>query len=280
MSFNATTPYSSGPNSSTLLDFFSSFIVSLIVTVPCWFGIRQKLVHYYKQAAEGEISDEEEESEEEGEDYSMNYLTEFMLLEKRALSSEDLEGLREKSVKETTDFGDIIMLYDTKTEVFWYYTDHLKEVSYTLLEAVARKFMVEHDCGGLCPAREASSVPPFEPSSTQEQSQNGSSLTSAEDAQGGVVGGGAPQGVVGGAAPYAKFKKYNSGNRGAASQFNTGIKVIEQPNHFRYKGKLYDYEETLKAIEREHNDAAVPTMTYAAFKQLMDAKMTDTKKEN
>jgi hypothetical protein len=183
-------------------------------------------------------------------------MTEYELLADRPLTGEDILDLQEKSVKETTDFGDIIMMYNGKTETFWYYTDQLREVSYTLLEAIARKFVVEHNCkrlylGGRSPAGCANEVITTPVEKTEQNKET----------------------VKGGCTPFAKFKQYNNG-KGANANFSTGVNVVEQTNHFRYKGKLYDYEDTLKTNEKKMNE--IPTMTYAAFKELMES----AKKQN
>jgi hypothetical protein len=140
-----------------------------------------------------------------------------------------------------------------------------------LLEAIARKFVIEHDCKRLYLGGGKPPGPPLEENlSTVSEEKVEKSYAGV---QGGALGGGTPH-------PYAKFKKYNTGstsssntgNKNASTNFSTGINVIEQTNHFRYKGKLYEYEDSLKATERALSEAAVPTMTYAAFKQLLDDK--------
>ena len=259
----------------TLYDFFSGLLCFAIITAPFWYGFRQQLLRYScKDEEESSNSDEEDDSseEEDKDDYSMNYMTEFVLLADRALTNEDLELLNDKSVKETIDFGDVILTYNRDTESFWYYTDHLKEVSYILLEAIARKFVIEHDCKRLYLGGGKPPGPPLE--------ENLSTVSEEKAEKSQEVDSNIKGGVQGGAAPFAKFKKYNTGsktssstgNKSAITNFKTGIDVIEQPNHFRYKGKLYEYEEGLKATERALSDAAVPTMTYAAFKQLLEDK--------
>ena len=65
---------------------------------------------------------------------------------------------------------------------------------------------------------------------------------------------------------FAKFKKYNTGGKGGKPNFSAEIKVTEQVNHFRYKGKLYDYNESLKERKSEENNS---TLDYATYKQLM-----------
>ena len=63
---------------------------------------------------------------------------------------------------------------------------------------------------------------------------------------------------------FAKFKKYNKGMSANTPQ------IVEQTNHFRYKGKHYQYEESLKQTEKEKNTN--PVLDYAAYKLLMQAR--------
>ena len=77
---------------------------------------------------------------------------------------------------------------------------------------------------------------------------------------------------------FAQFKKYNTGGKGSVPNFKAVIDVVEQTNHFRFKGKLYDYEEIQKRNEAERN-VTEPTknLDYAAYKkQLLEkTKKTD-----
>ena len=263
-------------------NFLSTLLSALLVTAPFWYGFRNQLLHYFKSGEEDSSSSSDESEEEEKDDYSMNYRTEYELLEDRALSETELAQLHYKVVTETTDFGDIHMLYDAKTETFWYYTDHLKEVSYTLLEAVARKYVVEYKCKRL-----------YLGEPVAEQQQDGQN----EQKGGLATGGGQACEAGGGVAPlpYAKFKKYNTG-KAATLNFTTGVDVIEQTNHFRYKGRLHECklaehkqgehklaehklaEHKLGEPQTNVNELPgfTPSMTYAEFKKLLE----DTKKEN
>ena len=237
----------------TLLDFFTGILMTAVISTPVWYYLRNRLQTYYPQTDEEEdSSDNDDNDANKEEDYSMHYMTEFVLLDKRPLTEDDLEHLQKKMVTETTDFGDIIMTYHRPTEAFWYYTDHLKEVSYTLLEAVARKFMVEHNCGGLSPTVS----PTVSPIKAED------SLLSATQ-----------EGLAGGQNPFAKFKKYNTGSNSANANSNSANS--NNANHFRYKGKLYEHADLQMKKNQEDAVDAVPTMTYAAFKQLMEEKKSN-----
>jgi hypothetical protein len=204
---------------------------------------------------EGEESDGDEgEDDEEEEKYIERYCDEFEALPVRELSVEELQSLNTKIVREqvTTDV-EVILTFDKTTDTFWYYTDQLKKVSYPILETVARKFMLEHDCKILrlqgseqqvAPGRKLPSLP--------QASLPQASLPQAE----------LPTSV------FAKFKKYNTGGKGSTPNFTSVVKVIEQMNHFRYRGKIYDYEATQKLSEKKEE----AILDYASYKILCEKK--------
>jgi hypothetical protein len=282
----------------TLLDFFTGILMTAVISTPVWYYLRNRLQTYYPQTDEMEDEDSSEEDDDAAddddannandankEDYSMHYMTEFVLLDKRPLTEDDLEHLQKKMVTETTDFGDIIMTYHRPTEAFWYYTDHLKEVSYTLLEAVARKFMVENNCGGLSPSAKhnCGGLSPSAKHNCGGLSPPASPIK-AEDSLLSV----AQEGLAGGQNPFAKFKKYNTGSNSAnansanansananSNSANANSANANSANHFRYKGKLYEHADLQMKKSQEDAVASVPTMTYAAFKQLMEEKKSN-----
>jgi hypothetical protein len=192
---------------------------------------------------------EEEEGEIiEKEDYTTRYVEEFEALDYKQLSDDELLALGEKNVTVTLPNENekvvVIMSYDKKTESFWYYTDHLKEVSYAILETIARKFAIDYDCKSIC----ASAV--------CEASEAAAAAEAASEAAA--------------AAPsvFATFKKYNTGMKGASSNFSPAANVIEQANHFRFRGKLCDY--TQQKIQKVVADL---TLDYATYKKLLEKKV-------
>jgi hypothetical protein len=230
-------------------NFLSTLFSFIVVTSPLWYGFRNRLLSIFK--THGNSSDSDTEEEEEGDDtgdYSMHYMTEYELLEDRELTESDIAQLQDKTVTETTDFGDIVMMYNQNTESFWYYTDHLKEVSYSLLEAVARKYVVEYKCKRLYKCSASTNKPSTDTDISETQQEESA----------------APS-------PFAKFKKYNTG-KAATLNFTTGVDVVEQTNHFRYKGKLYELKTN---VTQDDSTSSVPSMTYAKFKELLE----ESKKE-
>lgn len=245
---------------TTITDTTSNFLLALlagfITASPFWVGIA-RIIYREKEETEEEETEEEEQK----------YMEELKALSDRELNDTELTEMQTKVVRETVDSSDdaiknfdIILSYHKETETFWYYTDHLKEVSYDTLEAVARKFVIEHNCKRLY-------LQQAEPKCVVETCIAGGDKACA------VAGGDKACTVAGGegAEPpvksiFAKFKKYNTGVKGT----NCSSESVEQTNHFRYKGKLYQYEETLKQRTAENNTTA--TLNYAAYKLLMQPK--------
>ena len=169
---------------------------------------------------------------------AQKYLPEYLALADRVLTDADFQ---QKMVCEPIAAGgDLIMTYDAETETFGYYTDHLKEVQYPLLEAVARKFVVTHHCKRLYKQLGLLLPPPIvEPTPQAVTERN----------------------------LFAKFKKYN---KGATTNFSTGLKVVEQTNHFRYKGKRYHYNEDVK---KHTEKTKAPELDYATWKNLLASEI-------
>jgi hypothetical protein len=185
-------------------------------------------------------------------------ITGFSNLLDRELSEEDLQQLQFKIVRETTASGEIVMTYHKDTETFWYYADHLKDVHYSMLETVARKFVIANDCKRIytqTPLEEEVEHKAVEPT-TLEPMVVEHKVVEPEQTKN----------------VFAKFKKYNSGGKGANPNFKATLKVIEQTNHFRYKGKLKDYADLLKEREEKEKAKASPILDYAAYRDLLTAK--------
>ena len=212
-------------------------------------------LHRMREHAEDEgLVETDTETELTDSDYVEKYKTEFKALVRRPLSEDELTALGTKYVSETLTVDNevvVILSYDKKTDAFWYYTDHLKEVSYPILETIARKFAIEHDCKSICVE------PTLEAVSDVSTSSDVSDVSTSSDAP--------PEPTT----VFAKFKNYNTGGKGAAPNFgaiNTTA-ALEQTNHFRFRGKLADYhEQQLKKTIMES------TLDYASYKKLIDKK--------
>jgi len=241
--------------------FFSIFyILSLGAVVG--FSVIELFLCRLRDKEQTYVDDSSEEEEEE--DYCDKYKEEFAALTKHKLSDEELIQLNKKIVREkVSEKVEVIMTYDKRTETFCYYTDQLKEVSYPILETVARKFAIENNCKNICLQAE------------QQQAEDG--VEGAEPLAEPLAEDG-----VEGAEPlaepldkvqiqehmpsvFAKFKDYNAG-KGSVANFTSVAKVIDQMNHFRYRGKIVDYEERSKEKVEE------PKLDYASYKKLLEEK--------
>jgi len=246
----------------TEANFFISMISGMISILPFWLGIGFML---YKHQEEKNISDDSD-SEDEDEEKEEKYMEEFKALADLEINFSELENkmVRETVVRETvgretensTDENvksfDIILTYDKETETFWYYTDILKEVSYDILETVARKFAIEHNCKRLY----------VQKAEEKDESDEADKIEN---------GGEGAEPPVDPPSVFAKFKKYNNGTRGIGGLPIFNKEIVEPTNHFRYKGKLYNYEEVLKKKAGEEKNIN-PELDYAAYKLLMQAK--------
>jgi hypothetical protein len=208
------------------------------------------------------IDDDSEEEAEE--DYCNNYQDEFAALSLRKLSEEELKQLNTKIVREqVAEEVEVIMTFDKATETFWYYTDKLKEVSYPILETVARKFTIENDCKIIYLRTQAEQAQAEQAQAEQAPTpmqalSDAMSLVLSEEPEKAEAPTQAPS-------VFAKFKSYNAG-KGSAPNFTSVVEVIEQMNHFRYRGKIVDYEERAKEKVEE------PTLDYASYKKLLEDK--------
>ena len=188
-------------------------------------------------------------SEAEAEAEIDTSIADFSNLLDRELTEEELKQLQLKIVREPTPGGEIIMTYHRETESFWYYAEHLKDVHYSMLETVARKFVIEYDCKRI-----------YMQTAEVEKEKEKEKEPMAQEVEHKAVEPEQTKPI------FAKFKKYNSGGKGANPNFKSVLKVIEQTNHFRYKGKIYHYEETLK---EKTEKTKTPELDYAAYKELL-----------
>lgn len=127
--------------------FFSSLIVS-------YFNYDKKAKYDPDMSIDEEIKEEEykreaREIKQQKVKYGQKWFDELEALEDRVLTSEELVGLREKTLRDDTPEGAVIMLYNSNTESFWYYSDN-KNISNRTLDAMARNYSVTHNCKQVC----------------------------------------------------------------------------------------------------------------------------------
>ena len=200
---------------------------------------------------EGEGEGEEGEGEgDEREDYCEKYYTEFSDLAERELTPADLVDWASKTVREMTPGGEVIMFYAPDSESFCYYTDQLKDISYGILDTVAQKFALEYNCKILCIDSRAEQKRVEDLHAKRLEDQKKAMERRIENPNAEVK------------SVFAKFKSYNKSS--AKPDFNANVLVKERSNHFRFRGKIYEYEEAQQKKEK----AKEVHVDYAAFKKM------------
>jgi hypothetical protein len=252
----------------------TSAIVGLFMMEFFLYKLREK----NRQSDTNESSDEEED---ETETYCHKYEDEFKALSTRTISTDELLQLNTKYVREeVAPKVEVVMTFDKATETFWYYTDQLKEVSYDILETVAQKFVIEHDCKAIYLQTETEASETAKASEAAQASETAQASEAAQSSEAVVSEAAqaseavASETAAESAKPsiFAKFKDYNTGGKGSTPNFTSVLQVIEQMNHFRYRGKICDYEATLKSEENKKNNTVEPQLDYVTYKKLLEKK--------
>jgi hypothetical protein len=266
MFYNTTTIITATATATTFFSFNS--LTGLLVILPFWLGLSSELYRHY-----AECEKDDAETDEKIEEINTKYWEELKALPDRVLSEQDLTDLQTKIVRETIESSDpelqnfdLLLTYHKESEAFWYFTDHLKEISYQTLESVARKFVIEHQCKRIY--LQASEAGAGASEAGAGASEAGAGASEASETQESDANEPPVKSV------FAKFKKYNTGTTGggAGANYSNDLSLTtEQTNHFRYKGKLYQYEELLKQKMAEAKNIT-PLLDYAAYKLLMQAK--------
>jgi hypothetical protein len=197
--------------------------------------------------------------------YGIKYAKEFNALEPRVLSTSDLSALKFKNVKEEVVVDEeegtkkeIIMTYNSQTESFWYYTDSVTKISYTMLEMVARSFVVAYNCKAIYIGTPVSSEEDLtdEEGLTDDEEEDLTDdeevLTDEEFSQKDLI---QEQEEIVPSQPksiFARFKTYNNidekpvsssaANTNAANSnaANANSNAEVKKNQFKYKGKIAD----------------------------------------
>ena len=265
----------------------SSLLSGIFLGVSCiaWFMYG----HYEKgksKALNGqlELSEVEEESEGEGKSEGEEvpeddiaeedrYYLELAALENRQVPAEELEELRFKTVTlQTPEREDIIMLYNSDTETFWYYVNNNSIVRYSTLDAIARYYAIKYNCKSICvnykdEIEKGLACVKDKQELNKINETNNALLLSGEN---NVTT--KPRSV------FAKFKNYNTSKKPTTAIANSkAVKeyyvLTERANRFKYRGKLAEYLAVDKNAGLNLNK-----LGYSSFKLLQTDKANETKK--
>lgn len=233
--------------------------------------------------------DEDDEDEDEEDDYETLYYDELDELEERTLNKEDLEKLGKTFIREKTPHGEVIMTYNSNTETFWYYCDD-KNIKYTILDTVARKFTIDNNCKSICVnykeefEKAKAAIMAQEVTITKDKDKDSDGLDDSSnkntdtETDTGSDKQPQPQQEPVKKSIYAKFKSYNttykrsqlpkektSGENSVKSK-NTDIYILtEKANRFTYKGRISDYKDP--SVVEEKTTIFKKQIDFATFKK-------------
>ena len=206
------------------------------------------------------------------------------LVDAVALTDERIAELVKVYTSDITPYGEISMCYSSDSESFNYWAD--KQIPYKVLECVAKKYVVEHDCKDIyVDIKKELEKKHKELNDTVERDENGGDAA-GDATDGGAAGGDATGGAgdaAGGAAAakqdtssddsvFVKFKKYKTPNtdaNGKRPTINSKNKATKKPvivcdraNRYTYRGTFGDYK---KLSITEAADLVKP-IDYNSFK--------------
>ena len=82
-------------------------------------------------------------------EYKKKFYDELEELENKEYSDKELEKFKKKVLKTDTSYGNVYMFYNVDNETFNYYCND-KNISYIILDALARKYAITYDCKSIC----------------------------------------------------------------------------------------------------------------------------------
>jgi hypothetical protein len=187
------------------------------------------------------ITEDEQDTLYENEEYEHSYYAEFEALEEKDHTKDFLKVLGRNWINEDTPVGEVIMTYNSDSESFWYYADH-RNIPYRVLDSVAHRFAIKNDCKSVCV-------------NYKEEFEKGKNAILASmkcDNENAV-----PQNN-GHKKHFAVFKSYNT--KKGYNKKNNYI-ITENANRFTYKGPTSEWNDQNDLL---HCDS--PKLSYADFK--------------
>jgi len=215
------------------------------------------------ESGSGSGSDECRCSEEEEIIYESQYFDELEEMPEKELSPEELKDIGCHQLNEETPKGVVYMFYNPTTETFEYYTDKFSDMSYEILDTVARLFTITFKCKQICvnyrkemEQGENRMLTEIEYDNMMKEKEKieGKDKDKDKDKE--------KERSV-----FAKFKTYNKKNGNNVSK--KYYIITEKANKFKYKGKLSDYEKLMK--KESLDESSVKQISYADFKKLQEA---------
>jgi hypothetical protein len=253
-------------NNDTMYDVCKFLVAFVCANIIVLFLISRKL---YGNKKEEDISDDESNSEYEYDEddddddddddvvYESQYFDQLEEMPDKELTSEELKSIGSHRLIEETPKGTINMGYNVDNDTFEYYTDKFSDISYEILDTVARLFTITFQCKQICinyrkeiEEGENKMLSEIEYDNMIKEKEADSKEKEKERSV------------------FAKFKTYNkkNGNNVAKKYYI----ITEKSNKFKFKGKLADYEKLIKKESQEESNKNVKQISYADFKKLQE----------
>ena len=251
-----------------IIGLWNCFLLGTVMSVSGWVlshGVMNIYYKYLKNEAEADAGTGADAGEADagagaGADeaneeimYERKYLMELEQLEERVLTDTDLNELKNKIVRENTPDGEIIMYYNNNTNSYFYYTD-IRNVSYKILDAVARCYAVTYNVKQVCvnykEVWEKSKLEALQ----QQEKDNEEKPKEKEETKVKSV--------------FADFKDYNRKTHSHASIKRRRYRITtDESNSFKYCGKIEDYK---TPEEKEENHKNENNLSFSEFKKMSE----------
>lgn len=220
-------------------------------------------------------SDNDHDGEEEDNDEDKYYkeLNRMSYFNKTLLDAKGVYNLRFKTIREPSPDGDdVIMTYNSDSGTFWYYCDNKDGIKFNTLDALARKFAIEHNCKCVCVNYKEELDKAFHSvdySAVLKQLKKNNKIAAgaaAVDADSGGAASASSKNI------YATFKTYNKTRNNNDDNVDTSPGKMKKhiTNRFSYKGKLSEYKPFEEKEKRSNaNDESI---SFAHFKKIQKEK--------
>lgn len=184
--------------------------------------------------------------------YEQKYYEDFSYLEERELEDDEISGLKEKFVCETTPFGDVIICYNNDQESFDVWHDD-RNIPFMVLDAVAQHYAIEHDVKAICVDYKHEydqAVAKMKKAKEQKESNDDDKKENKEGKQSDSV--------------FANFKDYNVASEKSKSVDNKI--VTDKCNRFRRVGDIKEWHD-IHDKENQDTDDKEETKKKISYKQ-------------
>ncbi len=269
-----------------ILNYYYSVTIYITVSTLYLYGIYYISCYsngYYRSIFDIGDDDEEEENTNDTNDntdtkkdiaYQVKWFEEFDEMsddeqqEGEELTEEFVNNLSLNTITETTPRGDVLMYYSSKLGSFVYHS-HTKEIPYSYLETVARKYVIEYNCKKLyidIRKEYEKGVKKYKEIKAKEEEKSDADDTKEKENKKKQL--------------FANFKTYNRKGEVHNKQKDKIYILKEQANRYSYRGKIEEYSEAKvescldkKVLEsmgdkRSEEEKRVNDIDFATFKKM------------